>query len=105
MITTNKFDAEVRIDLMVPTAQIGPFIKGDDITDLLKGTFLNGYPPEEVRAIAIGTGNGKTTKVAFLWEDAGDAETWYIGLKTANGMNEERAADLFYQVAQHVMND
>jgi len=100
MITTTKFDAEVRIDMMVPTRDLGTFKKGSDVTETLKTTFLNGYIPEEVAAVAIGGGTGVGPKVAFLWQDAADAEMWYIGQKAKQGWNPDRAADKFYEVAK-----
>ena len=104
MITTSKFDAEVRIDMMVPTRDLGTFKKGSDVTEALKTTFLNGYIPEEVAAVAVGGGTGSKTKVAFLWQDAADAEMWYINQKVTTGMDADRAADKFYEVAQNLMN-
>lgn len=100
MITTNKFDAEVRIDMMVPTANLGTFKKGSDVTETLQTTLLNGYIPEEVAAVAIGGGKGVGTKVAFLWQDAAEAEWWYIGQKAKQGWDAERATDKFYEVAK-----
>ena len=104
MIATTKFDAETRIDMMVPTAALGTFAKGADVTQALKTTFLAGHPPEEVAAIAVGGGTGSKTKVAFLWQDAAEAETWFIGRKVEAGMSADRAADKFYEVARNLMD-
>lgn len=103
-VTTNRFDAEIRVDMMVPVDMIGDFKKGDDVTrHLMKTNFLNGYAYEEVSAITLGNG-GKKVKVAFLWEDAGCGEMWYVNQKVTKGMNEERAMDMFYEVAQNLMD-
>lgn len=104
-ITTTKFEAEVRVDMMVPTADIaGPFRRGDDITSLIKADHLNGYPDCEVVAFALGEGKGKRTKVAFLWRDGADAEYWYVGRKVKGGMSPERAEDAFYGVVQNLLD-
>lgn len=103
-VNTDRFIPETRIDMMVPVEMIGNFKKGDDVTrHLMKTDFLNGYAFEEVSAITLGNG-GKNVKVAFLWEDAGDCEMWYVNQKVAKGMGEERAMDKFYEVAQNLMD-
>ena len=95
----NTTGFEIRVNMFVPASITGQVKKGDDLTPLLLNTrFLSGYAPEEVQAIVMG-GGPKRTQVAFLWEDAGDAEMWYIEQKVEGGMNPELAMDRFYEVA------
>lgn len=104
MVTTDRFEPEVRIDMYVPTTGLPTLSKGQDITSLLKSSFLNGYPEEEVCAVTLGNGSGSKVKVAFLWEDAGDAEYWYVNRQISKGISEDRAMDKFYEVAQNLMD-
>ena len=103
VVDTSKFVPECRVDLFVPTELLNGAKRGDDVTSLLQETeFLRSYADLEVAAIVIGNGKTPKTKVAFLWEDASDAEWWYISRKVSSGMNPDNAADKFYEVAQQV---